>query len=74
MKIPVPVGILNYQGEKKKLKCTRAVYDYYHNYYFGKNVNFLDSVQDTNIFRGTYQNLSTLSGQTTTQQTQEQSI
>ncbi len=62
--VPVPVGYLKVKGDTKKEKCVRPTYEYYHNYYFGKDANYLKSVEETNIYEGTYQNLTSLSGQT----------
>ena len=64
--VPVPVSYLNFAGEEKKKKCIRPTYNYYKNYYFGRDVNFLRTAEDTSIYKGTFQNLTTLSGQNIT--------
>lgn len=61
--VPVPVDYLKVQGDQKKEKCIRPTYSYYHNYYFGMDANYLRNAGDTSIYEGTYQNLTTLSGQ-----------
>jgi len=61
--VPVPVEYLKVQGQEKKGKCIWPTYDYFHTYYFWKDVNFLKSAEDTSIYKWTYQNLNTLSGQ-----------
>jgi len=77
MTIPIPVNELDFEGDIKipatfrvygvpLPKCVRKTYNYYENYYFGKNANLITSAQDTSAFRGTYQNFSSLSGQNNT--------
>jgi hypothetical protein len=65
MTTPIPVSELDFEGDFKiltvKPKCIRKTYNYYENYYFGQNANLITSAQDTNAFRGTYQNLSSIS-------------
>lgn len=66
MTIPIPVTELDFAGKKKWLiqkKCTWSTYNYYENYFFGTNAELVDSAQQTNIYRGTFQNLTSLSGQ-----------
>ncbi len=70
MNIPIPVSELDFQGTKKIAiplpKCIRTKYNYYENYYFGKNAEQVNTAQDTNIYRWTFQNLTSLSGQNIT--------
>jgi hypothetical protein len=66
MTIPIPVSELDFEGEVKASlipKCMRTKYNYYENYYFGKNANLVTSAEDTSIYRGTYQNLNSISSQ-----------
>lgn len=62
MTIPIPVSELNLEGDIKIPptfratgfpfpKCIRTRYDYYQNYYFGKNANLITSAQDTSAYR-----------------------
>jgi hypothetical protein len=55
MNIPIPVSELDFQGTKKIAiplpKCIRTKYNYYENYYFGKNAEQVNTAQDTNIYR-----------------------
>lgn len=69
MTIPIPVSELDFEGKEKWLiqkKCTWKTYNYYENYLFGRNVNTISSAEETNIYRGTFQNLSSISGQAIT--------
>ena len=71
MTIPVSIGKLEYEGEKPILrKCRRNTYNYYENYLFGKNINTITSAEDTNIYKGTFQNLNNISGQNINNATQ----
>ena len=63
MDIPIPVSYLNFAGEKKRGRCIWPTYDYSQNYYFGQDANNIKSAQDISIYKWTYQNLSSLSGQ-----------
>lgn len=66
MTIPIPVSELDFEGKEKGLlqkKCTWKTYNYYENYFFGKNANLITSAEDTSIYRGTFQNLTSISGQ-----------
>jgi len=74
--IPIPVSELDFEGDIKipatflatrlppRPSCIRKKYDYYQNYYFGINANQITSAQDTSAYRWTFQNLSSISGQT----------
>ena len=67
MTTPIPVSELDFEGKKKGLiqkKCTRKTYNYYENYFFGTNANSITSAEQTNIYKGTFQNLTSISGQT----------
>ena len=71
--IPIPTSSLEFEGKEiwiAQKKCVRKTYNYYENYFFGKNANLITSAQDTTIYKWTYQNLNTLSWQTTTNLTQ----
>ena len=67
MDIPIPLEELDLKGEIRPSvwpiprKCIWTKYDYYQNYYFGKNANQIKTAQETSIFRGTFQNLSSIS-------------
>ena len=66
MTIPVPLSRLDFEGEKKRRKDTWKKYDYYENYFFGRNANSITSAEQTSIFKGTFQNLTSISGQNIT--------
>ena len=62
MTIPIPVSELELEGDIKipptfrvtglpPPKCVRKTYNYYENYYFGKNANLVTNAQDTSVFR-----------------------
>jgi hypothetical protein len=66
MTTPIPVSELDFEGKKKgliKKKCTWKTYNYYENYFFGRNANIITSAEQTSIYKGTYQNLTSTSGQ-----------
>ncbi len=67
--VPITVSELDFEGQEKwtlQKKCTWKTYNYYENYFFGKNANRITSAEDTNIYKGTFQNLNTISGQNIT--------
>jgi hypothetical protein len=61
MNIPIPLTSLNFVTNQKRGRCIFPTYDYYQNYYFGQEANSIQSAQDISIYKGTYQNLKTLS-------------
>lgn len=66
MTVPIPLTELDFEGKKKWLiqkKCTWKTYNYYENYFFGKNASSISSAEQTSIFKWTYQNLISISGQ-----------
>lgn len=63
MDIPMPISYLNFAGERKRGRCIWPTYNYFQNYYFWQDANSIKSAQDISIFKWTYQNLSSLSGQ-----------
>lgn len=69
MTIPIPVSELDFEGKEKwllKKKCTWKTYNYYENYFFGRDANIITSADQTNIYKGTFQNLTSISGQNIT--------
>jgi hypothetical protein len=70
MDIPIPLSYLNFAGQRKRGRCIWPTYDYSQNYYFGQNAESIKSAQEISIYKGTYKNLSTLSGQQFSKQTQ----
>ncbi|MCX6825442.1 MAG: VCBS repeat-containing protein [candidate division SR1 bacterium] len=70
MTMPIPISELDFAGEtrrvlglKPKKICTRKTYNYYENYFFGKNANLITSAGQTSIYRGTFQNLTSIDNQ-----------
>ncbi len=66
MTIPIPLSELDFQGKKRwtiRKKCTRERYDYFENYLFGNNANLVTNAQQASIYRGTFQNLTSIAGQ-----------
>lgn len=72
--IPIPTSELELEGDIKipptfratglpPPKCIWKTYNYYENYYFGMNANTITSAPSTSIYRWTYQNLISASGQ-----------
>ena len=68
MKIPLPITYENV--DYYNLIFTK--YSYYQNYYFGKVASSISDLNDLSIYRGTFQNLDSLTGQTVT--TPEKSV
>lgn len=63
MTVPVPMSELDFEGKKRgtfKKRCTRQVYNFYENYFFGNNANLVSNAQQASIYRGTFQNLSSI--------------
>jgi hypothetical protein len=54
MTIPIPVSKLDFQGQKKRIKpFTKYLwntYNYYENYYFGRNANQVVNAEQTSVF------------------------
>jgi hypothetical protein len=76
--VPIPVSELDLEGDIKipptflvtgmpLPKCIRTKYNYWENYLFGKNANQIIGAQQTNIFRGTFDNLISIAGKTISQ-------
>lgn len=63
LNIPIPIGYLNFDGERKRGKCARETYDYYHNYYFGQNAKLIQTAAESSIYRGTFQNITGIQNQ-----------
>lgn len=76
--IPIPLSELDFEWDIKipasfrtpvhlpLPSCIRKKYNYYENYYFGQNASRISNAQELSIYRGTYQNLTTISGQNIT--------
>ncbi|MFZ2718776.1 MAG: VCBS repeat-containing protein, partial [Candidatus Absconditicoccaceae bacterium] len=72
MQTPLLVEYQEYKDKRKlvpsippKMKCIPETDDTYKNYYFGKSAEYIESVEDTSIYRGTFRNLSEIDGLTT---------
>lgn len=72
LNVPIPTSYLNFDGEKKRGKCTRKTYDYYQNYYFGQSANTIKNATESSIYRGTFQNITGIQDQSV--QNSKQSI
>jgi hypothetical protein len=61
MDIVLPVEYRRETSYRRRGKCIRQP-NLYTNYYFGKDANLIQNGQELSIYRGTFRNLSTLSG------------
>lgn len=68
MKIPISIAFENVTYES----LIHTIYTHYQNFYFGQNANTVTNLNDISIYRGTFQNLNSLTGTTVT--TPEQSV
>ncbi|MCF7835358.1 VCBS repeat-containing protein, partial [Candidatus Gracilibacteria bacterium] len=69
MTLPMLVQYQEYKDKKKlvpsippKRKCIPEIDNTYKNYYFGKSAEYISSIEDTSIYRGTFRNLYSIDG------------